>query len=339
MIRGLETGDVGVLWIAATNPAVSLPDLERVKKALLRSPFTIYQDAYFPTETAAYAHLVLPAAQWSEKSGTMTNSERRVTLCPKFREPPGEARPDWEIFAEVGRRLGFADKFDFPDAAAVFAEFVQLTQGRACDQSGISHQRLQKLGPLQWPCGINSSDESAQETKRLYTDFRFLTPNHRAKFALEHSRGLAEPADPDYPFVLTTGRLYGHWHTQTRTGHIAKITKMHPRPQLEIHPKDAKQLDLKPDDLVEIKSRRGNATLPVLITKAITPGTVFMPMHWGFLWGENAEVNALTHPEACPISLEPELKACAVQLIPINRQTEPPKLQVPARQDNALALH
>ncbi len=339
MIRGLEAGEVGCLWIAATNPAVSLPDLERVKKALLRSPFTIYQDAYFPTETAAYAHLVLPAAQWSEKTGTMTNSERRVTLCPKFREPPGEAKADWEIFAEVGRRLGFADQFNFPDAAAVYEEFVQLTLGRVCDQSGLSHQRLKMLGPLQWPCGVNESDEAALKTKRLYTDFRFLTPNHRAKFAVDHARGLAEPTDPDFPFVLTTGRLYGHWHTQTRTGHIPKITKMHHRPQLEIHPRDAKQLGLKPDDLVEIKSRRGQARLPVLITKAITPGTVFMPMHWGFLWGENTEVNALTHPEACPISLEPELKACAVQLIPVKQQTQPSKSQIPLRQDNALALH
>ncbi len=338
MIRGLETGDVQFLWIAATNPAVSLPDLERVKKALLRSPFTVYQEAYYPTETAEYAHVLLPGAQWSEKSGTMTNSERRVTLCPAYKRPPGEAKPDWEIFAEVGRRLGFAEMFNFADAAAVYAEFVQLTQGRVCDQSGLSHQRLQDLGPLQWPCSVNSSDESAKETKRLYTDFLFSTPNHRAKFASEHSQGLAEPADDDYPFVLTTGRLYGHWHTMTRTRHVAKITKMHPRPLLEIHPRDAKQLGLKPDDLVEIKSRRGRACLPVLITKAITPGTVFMPMHWGFLWDDNAEVNALTHPEACQISLQPELKACAVQLIPVNSEAKTEPSQTQPHQTPALVL-
>ncbi|MBJ7901300.1 MAG: molybdopterin-dependent oxidoreductase [Cyanobacteria bacterium RI_101] len=315
MITGLETGEVGCLWIAATNPAVSLPDLERVKKALRRSPFTIYQDAYYPTETSAYAHLLLPAAQWSEKTGIMTNSERRVTLCAAFRSPPGEAKADWEIWAEVGRRLGFADEFNFADSAAVHREYVQLTQGRPCDQSGMSHEGLATLGPLQWPCPEGLSDQEALETRRLYTDHRFATNHGKAIFCADHSQGLAEPRDLDYPFVLTNGRLYGHWHTQTRTGHIPKIQKMHPRPFLEIHPQDADKLGLKPEDWVNIQSRRGAAVLPIQITAAIPPGTVSMPMHWGALWADNAELNALTHPIACPISKQPELKACAVKLI------------------------
>jgi ferredoxin-nitrate reductase len=120
----------------------------------------------------------------------------------------------------------------------------------------------------------------------------------------------------DYPFVLTNGRLYGHWHTQTRTGHIAKIQKMHPKAILEIHPKDAERLGVKTEDWIQVKSRRGSAKLQILVTKAIAPGTVFMPMHWGFLWGDDTEVNHLTHPIACPISLQPELKACAVNLVP-----------------------
>jgi ferredoxin-nitrate reductase len=322
MFMGLETGQVGLLWIVATNPAVSMPDLARVKNSLRRSPFTIHQDAYFPTETAKYAHLVLPAAQWSEKTGTMTNSERRVTLCPAFRSPPGEALADWEIFAEVGRRLGFVKEFNFDNSEAVHKEYVQLTTDRLCDQSGISYEKLQKLGPLQWPC--NQSDETAQllATKRLYTDHQFCTENGRANFCLDHTQGLAEPVDPDYPFVLTNGRLYGHWHTQTRTGHIAKIQKMHPQPILEIHPKDAEKLGIGTDDWVQIQSRRGEARLQILVTKAISPGTVFMPMHWGFLWGENAEVNHLTHPTACPISKQPELKACAVKVNPIGKEIQ-----------------
>ncbi|MEB3174479.1 MAG: molybdopterin dinucleotide binding domain-containing protein, partial [Cyanobacteriota bacterium] len=315
MITGLETGDLGCLWIAATNPAVSLPDLERVKKALRRSPFTIYQDAYYPTETSAYAHLLLPAAQWSEKTGIMTNSERRVTLCSAFRSPPEEAKADWEIWAEVGRRLGFAEAFNFADSAEVHREYVQLTQGRPCDQSGMSHERLATLGPLQWPCPEGSTDEEALETRRLYTDHRFATNHGKAIFCADHSQGLAEPRDLDYPFILTNGRLYGHWHTQTRTGHIAKIQKMHPRPFLEIHPQDAEKLGLNAEDWVNIQSRRGAAVLPIQITAAIPPGTVSMPMHWGGLWAEDAELNALTHPIACPISKQPELKACAVKLI------------------------
>jgi ferredoxin-nitrate reductase len=324
IIRGLETGDVKFLWITATNPVVSLPDLERVKAALMRStsgaasltPFTVYQEAYYPTETTAYAHVLLPSAQWGEKTGTMTNSERMVTLCQAFCHPPGEAKADWEIFAEVGRRLGFADKFSFQTSAEVYAEYVQLTKGRVCDVSGISHERLKQEGPLQWPCPEQGSGEG-NSPKRLYTDLRFSTPDGRAQFAAYHSRGLAEPPDPNYPLVLTTGRLYGHWHTQTRTGRIPKIQQMHPNPFIEIHPRDAKALGIKDQSWVEVRSRRGKSRFPAKVTKAIAPGTVFVPIHWGALWADNAEANALTHPESCPESHQPELKACAVQLVPI----------------------
>ncbi|NEQ22624.1 MAG: nitrate reductase [Microcoleus sp. SIO2G3] len=317
IIRGLETGDVKFLWVAATNPAVSLPDLERVKAALMASPFTVYQEAYYPTETTAYAHVLLPTTQWGEKTGTMTNSERRVTLCPAFCQPPGEAKADWEIFAEVGRRLGFTDKFPFQNSAEVYAEYVQLTKGRVCDMSDLSHERLKQEGPLQWPCPEKGSRKTENSSKRLYTDLRFFTPDGRAQFAAYHSRGLAEPPDPNYPFVLTTGRLYGHWHTQTRTGRIPKIQQMHPNPFIEIHPRDAKTLGIEEESWVEVRSRRGRSRFPVKVTKAIAPGTVFVPMHWGALWADNAEANALTHPESCPESLQPELKACAVQLVPI----------------------
>jgi ferredoxin-nitrate reductase len=336
MITALETGDVGLLWIAATNPAVSMPDLKRTQAALLKSPFTVYQDAYYPTETAAYAHLLLPAAQWSEKTGTMTNSERVVTLCPQFRPRPGEAKADWEIFAEVGRRLGFEKQFNFANSEAVHREFIQFTRHRLCDMTGLSYQRLQQEGPIQWPCAEGElkelnpeekeqgifrkflgKDSDKLQGKRLYEDLQFPTSDGKAKFVTFHSKGLAEPIDRDYPFVLTVGRLYGHWHTQTRTGRIAKITKMHPNPFLEIHPHDAEQMGLEEGNWVEIESRRGKIKLPVTITSAIAPGTVFAPMHWGALWANDAEANCLTHAEACPISLEPELKACAVQIIPI----------------------
>jgi ferredoxin-nitrate reductase len=318
IILGLEREEVGLLWIAATNPAVTMPDLERTKAALLKSPFTVYQDAYYPTETAAYAHLLLPAAQWGEKTGTMTNSERVVTLCPQFRTPPGEAIADWQIFAEVGRRLGFTKEFNFADSAAVYAEFVQLTADRPCDLSGISHARLQQSGPIQWPCpneNLPLKIDNSQP-KRLYTDGRFHTPDGRAIFGAFHSRGLAEPPDKNFPFVLTTGRVYEHWHTMTRTGRIEKLTKKHPQPFLEIHPRDAKQLGIENETWIEVRSRRGMCYFLARVTTAIAPGTVFAPMHWGSLWADNAEVNALTHPESCPISLEPELKATAVKLIP-----------------------
>ncbi|MEM6610788.1 MAG: nitrate reductase [Cyanobacteria bacterium P01_C01_bin.72] len=355
MITGLETGDVGVLWIAATNPAVSMPDLVRTKKALLRSPFTIVQDAYYPIETASYAHVVLPAAQWGEKTGTMTNSERVVTLCPQFRPAPGEARPDWEIFAEVGRRLGFEREFNFANSAAVYQEFVSLTQNRPCDMSGLSHGRLRQQGSIQWPSPLETrknleslaatcntagnispeqedtglfgnlfrNKEETPTAKRLYTDGRFNTADGRAKFAAFHSRGLAEPSSPEYPFVLTIGRLYEHWHTMTRTGRIARIMKKQPEPFLEIHPRDAQKLGIEEQMMVEVRSRRGEGRFPARITKAIVPGTVFLPMHWGALWTDQGEANSFTHPESCPISLEPELKACAVSLAPAKLAHKP----------------
>ena len=352
MITGLETGDVELLWIAATNPAVSMPDLVRTKKALLKSPFTIVQDAYYPMETASFAHVVLPAAPWGEKTGTMTNSERVVTLCSQFRSASGEAKSDWEIFAEVGRRLGFTREFNFANAAEVYQEFVSLTQDRPCDVTGLSHGRLRQQGAIQWPCPLEEIDRneldsvaltcnternvsqdseeakglfsnlfrSKNETisaKRLYTDGRFNTPDGRAKFSAFHAKGLAEPIDRAYPFVLTIGRLYEHWHTMTRTGRIEKIMKKQPQPFIEIHPKDAEQLNIEPEMMLEVRSRRGKGHFPVRITKAICPGTVFIPMHWGALWTDNGEANLLTHPEACPISLQPELKACAVNLTPV----------------------
>ncbi len=316
IITGLETGDVGMLWIAATNPAVSLPDLERSKAALMRSPFTVYQDAYYPTETAEFAHVLLPAAQWSEKTGTMTNSERVVTLCKAFRTPPGEAKADWKIFVEVARRLGFGDKFPYSTSAEVYDEYAQVTRDRVCDMSGISHARLAAQGPLQWPLP-KEKESRLPAVKRLYTDGRFPSPDGRARFGAYHSRGLAEPPDPDYPYVLTTGRLYGHWHTQTRTGRIDKIKQMHPNPFIEIHPRDAANLDVQENDLVEVRTRRGTSRFPAKVTKAISPGTVFVPMHWGALWADKAEANALTHHISCPDSLQPELKACAVQLVPV----------------------
>jgi len=326
MMVGLEQGAVGLMWIAATNPAVSMPDIERTKAALRRSPFTVYQDAYYPTETAEFAHVLLPAAQWGEKTGVMTNSERMVTLCPAFRDRPGEARADWEIFAAVGQRLGFERQFAFRSAAEVYAEFVQLTADRVCDMTGLSHDRLAAAGPIQWPCPQHETDDTAasKHDKRLYTDHLFPTPNRRARFAAFHEKGLAEPPDPAYPFVLTTGRLYGHWHTQTRTGRIDKIRQMHPEPLLEMHPIDAQHLKVQSGEWVEVRSRRGFARLKVYVTQYIRKGVLFIPMHWGALWADHAECNALTHPTVCPISLQPELKACAVSVVPIASADNPP---------------
>ena len=337
MITALELKAVKVLWIAATNPAVSMPDLRRTKAALLSSPFTIYQDAFHPTETASYAHLILPAAAWGEKTGTMTNSERVVTLCKAFRSPLGEAKPDWQIFAQIGKRLGFEKQFDYANSAEVYREFTRLTENRLCDVSGLSHEKLAKAGPQQWPypaieikppkkedhglIHLLFNHDQNKPDKRLYEDLNFSTANKKAKFKPYHSQGLAEPISQEFPFVLTIGRVYGHWHTQSRTGHVEKIKKMYPSPFIEINTKDAAKLGISQAMTVEVRSSRGSARYPAVLTDEIRSGTVFVPMHWGALWSKESESNNLTHPISCPISGQPELKACAVSIYPIKQAT------------------
>jgi ferredoxin-nitrate reductase len=180
--------------------------------------------------------------------------------------------------------------------------------------TGISHVKLAELGVMQWQASDQHPEQDQVHNKRLYTDLQFHTPDRKARFGAYHSKGVFEIPDEQYPFILTTGRLYGHWHTQTRTGRIDKICQMHPNPFIEIHPKDANKFGINNGDLVEVRSRRGSSKFPALVTEAIARGVLFVPMHWGTLWADNAEANALTHPEADPDSKQPELKACAVAI-------------------------
>ena len=311
-IEAMERGDLDIWWVAATNPLVSLPWLDRVRAAVARCPFVVLSEAYAGTETAAVAHLVLPAAQWSEKAGTMTNSERRVTLCPAFREPPGQARPDWAVFAELGRRLGFERQFAWRSAAAVHAVFVELTSGRLCDMAGLSHALLAEHGPQQWPFPEGSAPGGGGA--RLYGDHLFPTPSGRARLIAEAPLGLAEPPDDTYPLVLTIGRYLAHWHTLTRTVHVERARQRHPGPVLEVHPSDAEPLGLVDGSLALVCSRRGSLRVPVRLSEAIRPGVVFLPMHWGASQPEACEANLLTHQIACSQSKQPELKAAAVRL-------------------------
>jgi len=313
-VEAMERDALDLWWVAATNPLVSMPNLARVKAAMRRCPLVVVSEAYADTETSHYAHLLLPAAQWSEKAGAMTNSERRVTYCPAFRPRHGQSRPDWEVFAELGRQLGFENQFRYASAAEVYAEFAALTANRVCDVSGLSHGLLQNHGPQQWPYSANS--QPTQASKRLYTDHLFPTPSKRARFQADDPLGLAEPPCDVYPLVLTVGRYLGQWHTMTRTGKVARLQAMHPEPRLEIHPIDASHFALEADGLTAISSRRGTLTARVTLSERMRPGSVFLPMHWGFSQELACEVNALMHEQACPISKQPELKATAVVVAP-----------------------
>jgi ferredoxin-nitrate reductase len=311
-IEAMERGELDLWWVAATNPLVSLPWLDRVRSAVARCPLVVLSEAYAGTETAAVAHLLLPAAQWSEKAGTMTNSERRVTLCPAFREPPGDARADWAVFAELGQRLGFERQFGWTTAAEVHAEFVGLTRGRVCDMAGLSHTLLAEQGPQQWPFPVGTPPGGGGA--RLYGDHQFPTPSGRARLIAEAPLGLAEPPDEAFPLVLTVGRYLGHWHTMTRTVHVERARKQHPGPVVEVHPSDAAPLGLVDGSIAVVRSRRGSVRVPVQLSEAIRPGVVFLPMHWGASQTQACEANRLMHELGCPLSKQPELKAAAVRL-------------------------
>ena len=324
-VEAMEQGELDLWWVAATNPLVSMPDLERVKKAMQRCPLVVVSEAYADTETSHYAHLLLPASQWSEKAGAMTNSERRVTYCPSFRPRHGESRPDWEVFAELGRRLGFTKQFTYASSAEVYAEFTTLTEGRVCDVSGLSHGLLQAHGSQQWP--FPKGQEPTRTSKRLYVGKRFPTASGRARFQSDAPLGLAEPPCDVYPLVLTVGRYLGQWHTMTRTGMVQRLNDMHPEPRLEMHPEDAKAYGVDDNGLAAITSRRGTLTARVTLTDRIRRGSVFLPMHWGFTQAEACEANTLMHEESCPISKQPELKASAVVVAPAVSVVKPAEQQ------------
>ena len=308
IFAGLEDGSVRAVWILATNPAASLPDTERARRALRRAELVVVQDAFFPTDSAALAHVFLPAAGWGEKEGAMTNSERFVTLSRRLVDPPGEALADWQLLARLARALGFGEHFAWASAAEVFDEFRRLTAGTTCDLSGITHARL-AASPLQWPC---PSEDHPGSARRFET--RFPTASGRARFVAVQPLPPAEPTSPDYPLALTTGRLKPHWHTRSRTRWSRNLEARAPEPVLELHPEDAREAGLVDGAFAEIRSRRGEVVAQVRITPEIAQGTAFLPIHWTRLDGQLKPANNLTHGALDPVSKQPELKHCAVRV-------------------------
>lgn len=308
IVEGLEDGSLRALWVLATNPAASLPDLERTRRALRRAELLVAQDAFFPTDTTAFAHVFLPAATWPEKAAVMTNSERRLTLYRKVLEPPGAALPDWQILARLARELGFAAQFAWREPAEVFDEFRRLTAGTSCDLSGISHARLEN-GPLQWPCPTEDDPGAA----RRYED-RFATQSGRARFIAAQPAPPAEPVTREFPLVLVSGRLKPHWHTRTRTRWSRNLEGRAPEPVLVMHPADARRAEVVDGGFAEVRSRRGEVVAQVRVTPEVASGTVFLPFHWTRSDGRLKPANNLTHGAVDPTSKQPELKHCAVRV-------------------------
>ncbi|HKY62511.1 MAG TPA: molybdopterin-dependent oxidoreductase [bacterium] len=300
IIEGIIRGKVKGLWIIATNPLVSYPNQELLKDALSRLEFLVVQDGYHPTPTSKWADLVLPAAIWGEKEGTFTNSERRVSKVNAGVPPPGEAKPDFEIFLEIAKKLGCEEQL-FPGWTRpedAFNEWRKVSRGRLCDYSELSYERLEREGPIQWG------------GERLYTDGKFPTEDGRARlWAIECHRSPEEP-NAQYPFILNTGRTVEHWHTRTKTGKIDLLESIAPEAWVEIHPEDAGRLKIRQHDRVRLSSQRGSIErIAARITATVQPGQVFVPFHY-----IEACANNLTAAEFDPISREPNYKQCAVQV-------------------------
>ncbi len=323
MFRALETGRLKAIWIAATNPLVSLPDLHQARRAIARAELVIVSDAYHPTETTLAADVLFPAAAWGEKEWTSTSSERLVSHSPKLFEPPGTALPDWQILSRMARALGFTEGFGHASAAAVWEEYRALTAGRPCDMAGITASRLREVRHLHWPCPT----EEHLGSPRRYLDRVFPTADGRARFLPRPHLPPREPPDHEFPLTLTTGRLYAHWHTLTRTGKNEKLVRREPEVFLEMGPADAARLGLAAGDLAQVSSRRGTVRARVRIDETSPPGVVFLPFHWGDLFAPGNAVNYLTIAATDPVSKQPELKCCAVAVEKV--PAEPPPVLTP----------
>lgn len=337
LFRGLEDGRVKAVWIICTNPLVSMPDSDQARRALAKAEWVMVSEAFHPTDTSRAAHVVLPAAAWGEKEGTVTNSERRISRVRKAVLPPGEARPDWEMAAHFARLLGeqlgqdWSSAFAWPSAAEVFREHAASTVGRDCDIGGLDYQVLDELGPQQWPFPQGAT----QGTARLYGDGTFPTEGGRANFLPITYQPVARPTSAAFPLSLTTGRVRDQWHTMTRTGRVGALNLQAPVPRLQMHPTDAATRRLGGDDLVEVRSALGGVTVPIEISEDIRPGVVFLPMHWGRMSAPAGDVNRVIFGDVDQVSNQPEFKHSPVEVHPV---TLPRRGILALRGDHVAAL-
>jgi anaerobic selenocysteine-containing dehydrogenase len=347
IFRYCETGSIRMLWISATNPAVSLPNLARVRKILANPElFIVVQDAFL-TETTEFADVVLPAALWGEKTGCFTNADRTVHISHKAVEPPGESRSDFEIFLDFARRMGFRDKDGGPlikwsTTEEAFEAWKACTRGRPCDYTGLSYAKLSAGSGIAWPCNaahpngehwpykslIFPSDADYCETfgHDLSTGaaispekYRANNPAGRAILKPAHYVAPTEEPDEDYPILLTTGRLVHHFHTRTKTGRATALCSASTDERLQIAAQDAEEVGVKPGDWVRISSRRGSVEAQVTVGD-IEPRHVFLPFHFGY-WdnpGRARAANEVTIYEWDPVSKQPHYKYAAVKLAKVS---------------------
>ena len=309
IIEGAVAKKIRALWVIATNPIVSFPNLAVLQQSLDGLKFLVVQDGFHPTPTSEVADMVLPAAIWGEKEGTYTNSERRVSKVNRAVNPPGEARADFDIFLDLAKKIGCYDElfpgWTWPNDA--FEEWKRVSAGRLCDYSGLDYGLIERHGGIQWPYPAGAAQV---KTTRLYADGRFSTEDGKARLLPVEWEPFPEQPNNDFPFVLNTGRTVEHWHTRTKTGKVAILERLSPNAWLEMNPRDARSLRLKPHDSVDVVSSRGRVRgVELRVTEIIAPGQVFMPFHY-----PEANVNQVTQSAFDPISREPNYKQCAVRI-------------------------
>jgi sulfite reductase (NADPH) flavoprotein alpha-component len=325
LFEGMKVGKVKACWIICTNPVASVANRDTVIAGLQAAELVIAQDAFLDTETNRYADILLPGALWAEADGVMINFERNITLARQAVEPPGEAMADWQLIARVACAMGFAEAFSYASASEVFEEIKGFhNPATGYDVRGVSHASLSEA-PQQWPCPPDGGHERHPQrylndgiSQRLLQHedgsvprLTFATPSGKARFFARPHMSPAQMPGGDFPFVLNTGRLQHQWHTLTKTGKVATLNKLNPGPFVEIHPEDAEQLGVRDKDHLQIRSRRGAAVLPVVVSERVLPGNCFAPFHWNDVYGEP---NAVTSDAIDPISQQPEFKFSAVAL-------------------------
>ncbi|MHA3978795.1 molybdopterin-dependent oxidoreductase [Halovulum sp. GXIMD14794] len=314
MFEAAADGRIKALWIAGTNPVVSMPEADGVAEAIRACEFVVVSDIVAETDTVALADVVLPALGWAEKDGTVTNSDRTISRQRAALNAPGQARADWAIFAEVGRRMGWSEAFDFASPAQIFREHAALSGvggalGRDFDISGLARlddSAYDALEPVRWPVTATRSGG------RFFGDGRFFTPTGKGRMIAVRQTPPAAKRAPRYPFRLNTGRVRDQWHTMTRTGRAARLSRHLAEPFLQIHPADAERLGVGPAEIARVSSPTGSALLRALITTDVASGTPFAPMHWSGQTAPSARIGTLIAAATDPVSGQPEAKASVI---------------------------
>jgi assimilatory nitrate reductase catalytic subunit len=316
----IEQGKVKAVWIMATNPVVSMPNRNKIEAALLKCEMVVVSDCVAKNDTLSFADVKFPATGWSEKNGTVTNSERRISRQRGILAPAGEAKHDWQIICEVAKAMGYGAAFNYQHPAQVFAEYAGLTAyqnngSRDLDLSGLCALTLTEydsLKPIQWP--VNKANPLG--TKRLFTDNTFYTASGKARFIPLTPKMPEQLTSDEYPYVLNSGRIRDQWHTMTRTGNTAQLSSHIDQAFVAIHPADAEHLKISDGDLIALNSAQSRPENSVILPAKLVPnqrgGELFAPIHWSRTWSSSASIASLYSDANDGISGQPELKHAAV---------------------------